>query len=150
MRFFIILVMLTALPVQAEIYKWVDEKGKTHFGDRVPQQYQKNAGNVDVNIRQPSADDIAAAQQRNEDLANSAKMMESSQSARRKSGSSARNKTGKSGSGYDKQMSEYRLAKSCYAACQVRRPVMPGQGRTGFYLDNSACGHCTDATKPQR
>ena len=42
MKFFLILLVL-AFPVQAEIYKWIDEKGKTHFGDRVPEKYQKKA-----------------------------------------------------------------------------------------------------------
>jgi len=27
------------LPAQAKLYKWVDENGQTHFGDKVPNQY---------------------------------------------------------------------------------------------------------------
>lgn len=37
------LLLLAALPVQAENYKWVDEKGRTHFGDVVPEKYRKSA-----------------------------------------------------------------------------------------------------------
>lgn len=37
------LLLLAALPVQAEIYKWVDEKGRTHFGEVVPEKFQKSA-----------------------------------------------------------------------------------------------------------
>lgn len=32
--------LLCGRPVAAEVYKWVDENGKTHFGDAVPEQYQ--------------------------------------------------------------------------------------------------------------
>lgn len=31
-------------PAQAAMYKWVDEKGNTHYGDRVPAQYADRAG----------------------------------------------------------------------------------------------------------
>jgi len=33
--------MLSSFTVQAKMYKWVDEDGQTHFGDRIPVQYQK-------------------------------------------------------------------------------------------------------------
>ena len=33
--------MLSTFTVQAKLYKWVDENGQTHFGDRIPVQYQK-------------------------------------------------------------------------------------------------------------
>jgi hypothetical protein len=32
----------------AEIYSWVDEKGKTHYGDKIPQQYRDSSQEVDV------------------------------------------------------------------------------------------------------
>jgi len=31
-------------PAQAAMFKWVDEKGNTHYGDRVPPQYADRAG----------------------------------------------------------------------------------------------------------
>lgn len=37
------LLLLATLPAQAEIYKWVDEKGRTHFGEVVPDKYKKSA-----------------------------------------------------------------------------------------------------------
>lgn len=33
-----------ALPAGAAMYKWVDENGKTHYGDRIPPRYAKSAG----------------------------------------------------------------------------------------------------------
>ncbi len=36
---FMAVTLLLASPVQAKIYKWVDDKGVTHFGDSIPPQY---------------------------------------------------------------------------------------------------------------
>lgn len=33
-----------AMPLQAAMFKWVDEKGITHYGDHVPAQYKDRAG----------------------------------------------------------------------------------------------------------
>ena len=38
-----ILMLVAALPAQAEIFKWIDESGRTHFGEVVPDKYQKSA-----------------------------------------------------------------------------------------------------------
>jgi hypothetical protein len=145
---FLFLLMVLAFPVQAEIYKWVDENGKTHFGDRVPEKYQQKAGNVEVKIHQPTEEDIAEAEDRNSELINSRMLMESSNRSTSTSRSAPRKKTRQYASDYDRQMAEYRESKSCYAACQVRTPKSPRVG--GTYLDNSACGHCKNVTKPQR
>lgn len=37
--YFLILFMLCSPPVHAKMYKWVDENGQTHFGDRMPTRY---------------------------------------------------------------------------------------------------------------
>jgi len=36
---FFLLLLICALPAQAKMYKWVDENGNTHFGDKIPAQY---------------------------------------------------------------------------------------------------------------
>lgn len=33
------LLIIIVSPVQAKMYKWIDENGQTHFGDKVPVQY---------------------------------------------------------------------------------------------------------------
>jgi hypothetical protein len=151
--------MILALPAQAEIYKWVDEKGKTHFGDRVPEKYQKKADNVEVTIRQPTQEEIAEAKNRNAELANSRMMMESSNRSTRKSKGTSRKKKQQYASDYDRKMAEYREARACFSACQVRMPKAPvkhrGPGYSystpgGSYLDSSACGHCKNVTRPQK
>ena len=34
-----VLMLACSLPAQAKMYKWVDEDGNTHFGDRIPNKY---------------------------------------------------------------------------------------------------------------
>lgn len=34
----------------AQLYKWVDEKGKVHYGDRIPPEYA-NRGSVELNLK---------------------------------------------------------------------------------------------------
>jgi len=36
MRRIALLLCLAALPLRAEVYRWVDEQGQVHFGDRAP------------------------------------------------------------------------------------------------------------------
>ncbi|MCX2979565.1 DUF4124 domain-containing protein [Halieaceae bacterium IMCC14734] len=151
MKWFLLLIVL-ALPCQAEIFKWVDENGKTHFGDRVPEQYQEKADNVEVNIRQPTAAEIAEAEQRNSAMSSSRQSMESSSRSTRSSKTTDRDivkqHEKKYDSDYDRQMAEYNASKSCYAGCQVRTPKSPLVG--GTFLDNSNCGHCKSVKKPSR
>jgi len=36
---FFLFLCLCISPIQAKMYKWVDEEGNTHFGDKIPNQY---------------------------------------------------------------------------------------------------------------
>lgn len=36
---FVLLLFVGVAPAQAKMYKWVDEEGNVHFGDKVPNQY---------------------------------------------------------------------------------------------------------------
>lgn len=36
---FFLLIFICTLPVQAKMFKWVDEEGNTHFGDKIPNKY---------------------------------------------------------------------------------------------------------------
>lgn len=44
------IVVLSSMPLSAEIYKWVDEEGRVHFGDRVPED--KAAEKMDIPHKQ--------------------------------------------------------------------------------------------------
>ena len=47
-RFSLLLVLLTASPAMAgELYSWVDEHGKTHYGNTIPAQYAQH-GNEEL------------------------------------------------------------------------------------------------------
>jgi hypothetical protein len=45
-----LLAMLAAQPAWAKMYKWVDEKGSTHYGDSIPAQYA-GQGKSELNPR---------------------------------------------------------------------------------------------------
>ncbi|MDO7653450.1 MAG: DUF4124 domain-containing protein [Porticoccus sp.] len=44
-----VVVCLSASTVYGEIYKWVDENGKVHFGDEKPEKIQTEQVNVQIN-----------------------------------------------------------------------------------------------------
>lgn len=47
--FLIFLELLLSLNSNAgEVYKWVDETGRTHFGDTIPERYQDKSKKIDV------------------------------------------------------------------------------------------------------
>jgi len=41
LTYLLFVVMIISLPAQAKMYKWKDENGQTHFGDKIPAQYLK-------------------------------------------------------------------------------------------------------------
>jgi hypothetical protein len=47
---FLLLLLLNSFAAAAGTYKWVDERGVTHYGDRIPAEYT-NAGNEQLNRR---------------------------------------------------------------------------------------------------
>lgn len=44
----LLLVAMVSMPVTAEVFKWVDDKGQVHFGDQVPEQYQGQTQTVEL------------------------------------------------------------------------------------------------------
>ena len=50
--------------VAADIYRWVDEKGRTHVSDVVPPRYADKAVRVDTSGSAISSEDLRAAQER--------------------------------------------------------------------------------------
>jgi len=52
-----VVIICIAMPMSlasAQVYKWVDEAGNVHFGDRIPEQYERAGESVAVNPRKPS------------------------------------------------------------------------------------------------
>lgn len=57
-RFLISLLMLAfALSAHAEVFRWVDTQGKTHFSDVVPDEYKDVAQPVDATAPSPSPEE---------------------------------------------------------------------------------------------
>lgn len=63
-----LLVALVSLPQQAysQVYKWVDEDGKVHYGDQPPMD--RDAERVEVTVSKSDASNEQAAEQRRERL----------------------------------------------------------------------------------
>jgi len=38
----------------ADVYKWVDDKGRTQYGESVPAKFKKSATKVDVTTPEPT------------------------------------------------------------------------------------------------
>ncbi|WP_293775991.1 DUF4124 domain-containing protein [uncultured Oxalicibacterium sp.] len=61
---FILFALANGLVVAADIYRWVDESGRTHVSDVVPQAYKGKAERIDTGPSQISPEDRQAAQRR--------------------------------------------------------------------------------------
>jgi hypothetical protein len=60
-----VLAMALAVPATAtEIYRWVDEQGKTHFSDIVPDKYKDRAKPVEAKTSEPSPEERNRANER--------------------------------------------------------------------------------------
>lgn len=49
-------VLAIAVSASAEVYRWVDSEGKTHYGDRLPQEQRNNATHVDIKVAPAQVD----------------------------------------------------------------------------------------------
>lgn len=58
--------LLSSPAVAADIYRWVDENGRTHVSDTVPARYRSAATRVDTSAADVSEQDRNAARQRAE------------------------------------------------------------------------------------
>lgn len=46
------------------VYRWVDDQGKLHFSDEVPEQYKAKAKRVEANVRTPTPEERRLAEER--------------------------------------------------------------------------------------
>jgi len=62
---FLLALALLSLPAgAADIYRWVDENGKVHVSDVVPEKYRKSAKRIDTGPSEVSPENRAAAEAR--------------------------------------------------------------------------------------
>lgn len=159
------LVTLPWFAVSAEVYKWVDEAGNVHFGDRVPEKYQQAGETVDVQMRQPTTADRQRAEAMMETIRQAADSAQKQRLEKRKSIKNDPEQSGLSNrshkaddysppnnrvpgqarltrkqrmENYDAAMTRYRKSQRCFARFQKQ-----GGGTRGYAFD-----HCETVERP--
>lgn len=64
--------LVLASPAVADIYKWVDNDGNIHFGERVPAEHEDQVKTVNLGKLEPDQDAVDEARKRNERIRNAA------------------------------------------------------------------------------
>jgi hypothetical protein len=129
-RFFISIAasLLLASPLAwSQIYSWVDENGRKHFGDKIPQEYQDQASQYEM----PEINTTPAVEVREQPSSSS------SQTGSSRSGASSG--SSKRASSCEAAQQEYQRSVSCYAKC---RSLVGGVNNV------TRCGHCKNVKKP--
>lgn len=125
----------------AELFKWVDENGKTHYGDQVPERHQQKQQSLRID-RAPSQADRDAANQRIQKEKNAANAMKAQRDAKAAVGGRP-SKTGADGPANETAcQKEWRLfldSKTCFE---------PYRTATGG-IRAEAYQHCKEMTEPK-
>ncbi len=117
----------------AEVFTWVDENGKTHYGDRIPEQYKEQADEVEVNVNtMPLKENNDASK----DILKTEK--KSSSSSRNNYNNQTKAQT------CEQQKAAYEASKQCFERCYASQ----GGGLYGGGVNAAKCS-CTDAKKPK-
>ena len=125
---------LAASSAAAQIYSWVDEQGKTHYGDRVPQKYQSKG------------DAITLSPHNSVDLGTSAlpptPARRASHSPKRASSYSKptqqKGKRKQAKSACEAQKQAYKMSKACFSQCRMH----------GGGINKAMCTSCRDMKRP--
>jgi hypothetical protein len=116
----------------AEVYSWVDEHGKQHFGDKVPEQYQKISKEVDTsNINSVPLSDINQANQ------NTSRQIEKDNNKKELQPPKAQASGTSNSQSCQQKTAAYNKSLSCYSRC-----------RNAAINNVSKCGHCQNLKKP--
>ncbi len=148
--------MLVAVGAKSDIYSWVDEDGKKHFGDKVPKKYQNQANPVALSVHKPSSEEIKAAEDRYRESRKVTRRIERGRKAAdlqrqlpvlpsRKAKTETAPKT-QFQDEHEQKLAEYNESVKCFELCRVEIPKFP----SGTTFDMSYCGHCKDLPKPKR
>ena len=127
------ILILICSPAMSEIYTWVDNNGKKHFGDSIPKKYQDQGSEYEVSktnssqavktekitVYRPSADVYSR------DTKSDKNLEDYLPKPKEKSCKELKD--------------EHLMNKSCFAACRSGN-----NGNVG-----GACSHCTNTRKPK-
>jgi hypothetical protein len=126
--------LLLATPLAwSQIYSWVDENGKKHFGDKIPLEYQDQASEYEV-----SEINTSKSVEVREQPSSSSSYTGSSGSGA-SSGSFERPNSSRRASSCEAAQQEYQRSVSCYAKCR---------SLVGGINNVTRCGHCKNVKKP--
>jgi hypothetical protein len=123
---FSLILLFVSPPTWSEIYTWVDENGKKHFGDKIPSQYQDQA----TEYRVPETNRSAAVE--TPERAPTASSNDSSAPQTLSAGIPKSQQL----TGCEALKAEYNKSRMCYEDCKLP---------TG---NIARCGHCKQMKKP--
>jgi hypothetical protein len=135
-RFFVTVaasLLLTCPLAWSQIYSWVDEDGKKHFGDKIPLQYEDQASEYEMpEINTSEA--IEVQEQPSSSSSNTGSTLSGASS-----GSIERPASSRPASSCAAAHEEYQRSVSCYEKCRVL---------VGGRINISRCGGCKNVKKP--
>lgn len=133
-RLLLTLILLLLSPLtSSQIYSWVDENGKQHFGDQIPPQYQDQAQEYDVpETNSSEAVEVDTSRPTGTSRPRSAAGDGASDSAQPSLRSSK-----PAGNSCADLKAAYAESQRCFTACRMR-------GNNNI----ANCGHCTQMKKP--
>ena len=126
-----------------QVYSWVDENGKKHFGDRIPPQYQDQADEYDLKETNSSqkierVEYVQPTQRRTTSASSNQRGVEDF------FGSQA----GVNGGSCEAQKAAYKRAQDCWAQCRTVG-AYGGRGGGAVNASHSACRSCQNLPKPK-
>ena len=177
LRFITIIFVAAAFSAEAEIFSWIDENGKQHFGDKIPPDYQNQATSIRPDIHTPNEKDVqdritahnnskkftrnVEKKRKNEKRQNQiAERQRKLQSALRNSASDQNTSPQTPyGGDYEQKLAEYNSSVMCFNSCRIEIPQYSSytdasgnyiRHKTGSRYDMSNCGHCKELPKPKK
>lgn len=128
----------------AEIFKWVDENGQTHYGASVPDKYKKSAKKFDRQVTEPTEAQRQEAEARH---AKDKAAAESTATSKEKPDQPpAKSPSGPAVAGTDDKDTSCEAQKSRYE--QSMRCFAPYMTATGG-IKAEAFQHCTEVKQPE-
>ncbi|MGI0120116.1 DUF4124 domain-containing protein [Zooshikella sp. RANM57] len=137
----IALTVFVVAPASSEIYKWTDENGKVHFGDKKPEESSPDTEVKTVEDLQINVSEAYEPYHLNDDYIT---MRKSERRARREARSSQRNTNNSDNSCAAKQ-ARYANSEACYSSCPRRTVRQPDGTVTREFV--GVCS-CTPVQKP--
>ena len=125
--------LVTVAAGAAEVFKWTDENGKVHYGESVPERYQRKATRIDTESSRPTD------AQREQAASRAARDKAKAQSGVRDASEPARPEASSADTGCEAQKQRYQESQECFA------PFRTANG--GLKAD--AFEHCVEVAEPQ-